>query len=1322
MLALLGRRWDDLVPLPGAWLSSDAAFESAQMIGEYVRNDRATHALWALKDPRLCEFGAIWRDEALRAGMALGVVLAVRHPWEVARSLASRDGLSAGHGLLLWLHYTVSALQVADGLPTVVVSYSDVVADWRAVAARIQTLPGGRRLEWGDAAAAELDEYIDAGERHHAQSHEDGSLPTLVADLWGELEALSASGAPPVGLARRAALALAPTRELLTPIVGDFRVVERKLWERVGRAEAALAADADQASLAGNAPDDLSALLREQHRVVMEALSNDIRHMQGTVAAALERSARNEGRVAQLEGRDLAELRSVLDAGLQSLGAVLAAQAESGLEGRSADASTLARIDASSLAVAAEVGQLHQALAPMGAALDALGNGILPVHDSLVALARTFDQLSTALAGMDAHARQQSAAQEVATSGIAASVAAQREELAARLAAITDQIASRHAEIRNEQAALHAALADAGAQERKTIVATVQDADARVRAGIGSLTERVDVGLVSLGSEIASLGAGVAALRRERVLQDALERGAVELADLRTALAVLESAHAEASRKIREGDASAEVARHDIHVLRGERDASASAAADSLARIATLESELAAVRAESSRRRAQLHALRHESELLARVVASRSWRWTRPFRALARLLTGRWGEGDRAALRALLARAPATRRRDAEPDGCEGLEQGVALVPSGEVQLEPASARFADVFVWAVIDWDFRFQRPQHLARSLANRGHRVFYISNNFVDSATAGFRADPIDGSGRLFQVNLHLAGAPAIYFGLPDAAQVEALRASLAALLAWTRTDASMSIVQHPYWSMLVRAVPNARVIYDCMDHHAGFENNASSVLEAETMLLRDSDLVVVTSLWLEHEVRAETRNCALVRNACEFEFFRESPAKVFRDPQGRKVIGYYGAIAEWFDLELVRAIAVAHPDSLVLLVGSDTIGAGQALSDLHNVEMVGEVRYDALPYWLHAFDVALLPFRVIPLTLATNPVKVYEYLAAGKPVVVVDVPEMAQFEGLVRVGRDIPEFVGHVTAALVGDAGAEQVAERQRFAAGQTWDHRARAIDEAIASISEPLVSVVVLTYNNLAFTQACLFSIENYSDYPNLEVIVVDNASSDGSREWLADWVGEASAAGQRRRLILNEANVGFSAGNNVGLEAASGELLILLNNDTYVTRGWVRTLAAHFRRDPRLGLLGPVTNNIGNEAKLDVEYADITEMHRIAGEYTRAHPGAILPMRNAAFFCVAMPRAVYAEIGGLDEAFGVGFFEDDDYCRRVEARGWHIACAEDVFVHHHLSASFAALGGDVKRALFDRNKAIYEAKWGAWEPHAYRPSLQRAAS
>jgi GT2 family glycosyltransferase len=112
-------------------------------------------------------------------------------------------------------------------------------------------------------------------------------------------------------------------------------------------------------------------------------------------------------------------------------------------------------------------------------------------------------------------------------------------------------------------------------------------------------------------------------------------------------------------------------------------------------------------------------------------------------------------------------------------------------------------------------------------------------------------------------------------------------------------------------------------------------------------------------------------------------------------------------------------------------------------------------------------------------------------------------------------------------------------------------------------------------------------------------------------------------------------------------------------------------------------------------------------------MQRKARRYTLAHMGELRSMRTLAFFCVMFPRRVYEHVGPLDEDFGLGFFEDDDYCRRIEQAGWRIMCAEDVFVHHHLSASFGKLGKG-RGELLKMNQKIYEAKWGPWTPHKYR--------
>lgn len=713
-------------------------------------------------------------------------------------------------------------------------------------------------------------------------------------------------------------------------------------------------------------------------------------------------------------------------------------------------------------------------------------------------------------------------------------------------------------------------------------------------------------------------------------------------------------------------------------------------------------------------------------KVLDSMRSTRSWRLTAPLRFSARM----WRYGllseDRQkllrGLRKVYHRLPlpdaakrsmvSAYRKTVGKSYVAVRKQVLATVPFEQPGVRPAAQAgdAPDYIVWGVIDWHFRHQRPQQLAQALALSGRRVFYVSVNLVDDARPGFQQEQLDSEGRLFQIRLHAEGAPVIYTSAPAHDTVLQLRNGLGAVLEWANSRSMVSLVEHPFWYDIAAVLPNSRVVYDCMDHHEGFGNTADAVLQLERALMRNADLTITTSAWLDQIVSTHTPHRALVRNAGEFSHFARKPDTLYVEPQGRRIIGYYGAIAEWFDLDLVEAIAARFTDCCILLIGDDTVQAKARFAHLPNVVMTGEVAYAQLPKYLHAFDVCLLPFKVIPLTLATNPVKVYEYLSAGKPVVSVDLPEMQQFDDLVRVAQDTEGFLSAIDAVLQERDDAQAIAQRQDFAREQTWTHRAQAlISHAESGIRDPLVSVVVVTYNNIAFTRACLASLEEHTQYAAIEIIVVDNASSDGSPDFLTEWAAGAA----NRKLILNSDNRGFAAANNQGLAIAGGEYLVLLNNDTYVTPGWVRTLFKHLQRDPSIGLIGPVTNNIGNQAKIHIEYDGMEQMLVEAGRYTRAHIGQTFPLQTAAFFCVMFSRSVYERVGDLDEAFGRGFFEDDDYCRRVEQLGLRVVCAEDVFIHHHLSASFNKVKSADRQKLFEDNKATYEAKWGPWVPHKY---------
>lgn len=362
----------------------------------------------------------------------------------------------------------------------------------------------------------------------------------------------------------------------------------------------------------------------------------------------------------------------------------------------------------------------------------------------------------------------------------------------------------------------------------------------------------------------------------------------------------------------------------------------------------------------------------------------------------------------------------------------------------------------ADIFFWGIIDWRFRIQRPQHLAIGFAKRGHRVFYISTSFVNTGRPGFELERMDQAGGLYNVRIHLKGRPLVYAAPPDEENSRCLKASVASLLEWTESREIISIVQHPYWYELARKVPDSRLIYDCMDHHDGFSNTGEGIAALESTLLKEADAVVTTSQWLRDFAAAHNPNVALIRNAAEYDFFAIEPTTVFRDTKGRRVLGYYGAIAHWMDVELLAKIARRFPDCLLLLVGADECAARQQLAGLRNVVFTGEVKYAELTYYLYGMDVCLLPFRVTPLTLATNPVKVYEYLCAGKPVVSISLPELDQFGNLVAIAKSHDEFIRRINEVLA-NLNDDKKLRRQTFASQNTWRHRVEAFDSLFGQL-------------------------------------------------------------------------------------------------------------------------------------------------------------------------------------------------------------------------------------------------------------------------
>jgi GT2 family glycosyltransferase len=264
-----------------------------------------------------------------------------------------------------------------------------------------------------------------------------------------------------------------------------------------------------------------------------------------------------------------------------------------------------------------------------------------------------------------------------------------------------------------------------------------------------------------------------------------------------------------------------------------------------------------------------------------------------------------------------------------------------------------------------------------------------------------------------------------------------------------------------------------------------------------------------------------------------------------------------------------------------------------------------------------------------------------------------------------------------------------------------------------VHEDAPAMGPESASIVVVTHNGLTFSRLCLETVLANSEGHDFELIVVDNGSDDGTRAYLSKLAdGDA-----RVRVLINGRNMGFAPACNQGLGLALGEHLVLLNNDTMVAPGWLSGLLPHLR-NPGVGLVGPVTNRIGNEAEVETDYRTWGEFLEFSRRRSSERAGEWLEVRTPAMFCLAMRRQTYQHLGPLDERYEVGLLEDDDYAERAREAGYQQRCVEDTVVHHFGEASFGKLvaGGEYTRIL-RANQQRYAEKWGrSWVPYARRPN------
>lgn len=237
-----------------------------------------------------------------------------------------------------------------------------------------------------------------------------------------------------------------------------------------------------------------------------------------------------------------------------------------------------------------------------------------------------------------------------------------------------------------------------------------------------------------------------------------------------------------------------------------------------------------------------------------------------------------------------------------------------------------------------------------------------------------------------------------------------------------------------------------------------------------------------------------------------------------------------------------------------------------------------------------------------------------------------------------------------------------------------------------------------MSIVIPAWNAWAHTGRCLDALRSTLRDGD-EVVVVDNGSNDETAEALSryGWV----------RVVTNAENQGFARACNQGAAEADREAIVFLNSDTIVADGWLDELLTPLL-SPDVGAVGPRSDNVsGHQATASVRYSgdQPEEFRRSARAWRAQHRGETTDVRRLVGFCLALRRDAFVRVGGFDERYAIGGFEDDDLCTRLEQLGLRLVVAHGSFVHHHGHATFDANGVDWHEAQ-EANRRRFVRQWG----------------
>jgi hypothetical protein len=253
-------------------------------------------------------------------------------------------------------------------------------------------------------------------------------------------------------------------------------------------------------------------------------------------------------------------------------------------------------------------------------------------------------------------------------------------------------------------------------------------------------------------------------------------------------------------------------------------------------------------------------------------------------------------------------------------------------------------------------------------------------------------------------------------------------------------------------------LYRVLAPQKIVYDCVDDHSSYAGLRSPrfVNQLEEQVSRESDVCFATTQELVNKILPYQSNTHLVTNGVDIELFLSHSKLLPKDLEGIKtpIIGYFGAIQEWFDDDLIYETAKKRPDLSFVLVGPYR-EATKVKLNLPNIYLLGRKPYEEAPAYINAFDVCLIPFIPSDLTLNISPLKFYEYCSLGKPTVSIPVKQMLPLSALCYLYTNQSEFMEGINKALLEDKNVRE--KRTQVARDNDWNAKFTFMFEQVSAV-------------------------------------------------------------------------------------------------------------------------------------------------------------------------------------------------------------------------------------------------------------------------